>query len=111
MNNDNTITWEGESGNNYKYWILPIDSSFKDEPGNYIFAKETEPNTWVAVYIGQTDSLKKRLENHNEDSCVQRNGATHIHAHTNSSGEDARKSEEQDLIPKWKPTCNDLHKN
>jgi len=111
MSESKTIIWEGESGNEYKYWIASKDSNFKDEPGNYIFAKQTKPNTWVAVYIGQTDSLKDRLANHDEDSCIKKNGATHIHTHTSSNNEKVRKSEEEDLIKKWKPACNEQHKS
>jgi len=36
-----TIVWSGLSGKKYKYWIYPIDTSFKEEPGNYIFTRET----------------------------------------------------------------------
>jgi predicted GIY-YIG superfamily endonuclease len=100
-----TIYWEGASGKKYQYWIYPIGSSFKKEPGNYIFAKKT-PTSWNPVYIGQTDNLDERLGNHNEEQCAKRNGATHIHAHTTAS-KAARLAEEADLIRKWKPVCND----
>lgn len=103
----NTIQWEGKSGNSYRYWVNPVDTSFKDEPGNYIFAEEVEPGRWRPVYIGQTESLADRLDNHPKEDCAVRNGATHIHAHTNPSGEEARRTEEQDLIAKWQPACND----
>lgn len=104
---DPDIHWEGQSGKSYGYWIAPIDASFKDVPGNYIFAKETKPNQWRAVYIGQAESLKERLSNHEKEPCARRNGATHIHNHTNSAGENARRAEETDLIRKWSPVCND----
>jgi hypothetical protein len=103
---EKTIMWQGASGNNYKYWILPIDSSWKDEPGNYIFAKETSPNYWTPLYIGETDSLKNRFPNHEKLPCVNRNGGTHIHTHTSPGGEKARKAEEADLIAKWNAPCN-----
>jgi excinuclease UvrABC nuclease subunit len=101
----NTINWQGNSGRTYKYWIYPIDSSFKSEPGNYLFAKETSPRTWRPVYIGQAKNLDDRLDNHNKEACAKRNGATHIHAHLNHSKE-ARLAEESDLIKKWNPACN-----
>jgi excinuclease UvrABC nuclease subunit len=101
-----TIYWEGASGKKYKYWISPIGVDFKDEPGNYIFAKKTSTGGWRPVYIGQAKSLKDRLSNHNEAACAKRNGATHIHTHTNSQKQD-RLAEEADLIRKWKPVCND----
>ncbi|MBI2862614.1 MAG: hypothetical protein HYX89_07330 [Chloroflexi bacterium] len=58
---DPDIKWEGASGKAYGYWIHLIGTEFKDEPGNYIYAKETEPNRWGPVYVGQTSSLAERL--------------------------------------------------
>jgi hypothetical protein len=59
-----TIIWPGASGERYVYWISPIDSSFADEPANYIFAKETSPGRWTPIYIGETENLCERLSNH-----------------------------------------------
>lgn len=103
---EQTIMWPGASGKEYKYWISLIDSSFKDGPGNYIFAKEISPNRWTPIYIGETDSLKNRLNNHEKLPCVKRYGGTHIHAHTTPGGENVRKAEEADLLIKWNTPCN-----
>jgi len=106
MTEAQTIMWPGKSGKEYQYWIHPINADFKDSAGNYIFAKETSPGRWSPIYIGQTNSLKTRLYDHEKEACAKRNGATHIHAHT-SGGEDARRAEEKDLITRWKPPCNE----
>lgn len=100
------IYWPGESGAKYRYLIYPIGSSFKAEPGNYIFAKETKPNTWSPIYIGETENLEERLDNHNELPCIRRNGGTHVHVHLSSSNSQERRNEESDLIKKWNPPCN-----
>jgi len=100
------LLWEGESGKKYKYWIYEIGTSFKDEPGNYIFTKKTNYGRWLPLYIGETDSLASRLPNHEKLPCVMRNGGTHIHVHISSSNEAIRCSEEADLIQKWNPLCN-----
>lgn len=102
-----TISWPGKSGAQYKYWIYPIETNFKEAAGNYIFAKETKPGSWSPCYIGQTENLNDRLGNHEKEACAKRNGATHIHAHLNGSGDTARKVEEKDLITEWKPPCNE----
>jgi hypothetical protein len=103
---EQTIMWPGASGKEYKYWIHSINTSFKDSPGNYIFSKETSRGYWTPIYIGETDSLKKRLSNHEKMPCVKRYGGTHIHAHTSSSDEKVRRAEESDLLAKWDPPCN-----
>jgi len=106
MSDAPTINWTGNSGQKYLYYIYPIDASFKKEAGNYIFAKESKPNYWISVYIGQTKNLDQRIENHEKEECAKRNGATHIHAHLNKN-ESSRLSEEKDLILKWQPVCNE----
>lgn len=100
-----TINWPGNSGKQYKYWIYKLSRNFAKEPGNYIFAIETEPGLWVPVYIGQTEDLSERFEDHHKAACISRNGATHIHANTNNSKQ-ARLAEESDLVARWNPPCN-----
>ena len=102
-----TIKWPGKSGTEYTYWIYPIETTFSEVPGNYIFAKETSPRNWSPVYIGQTKNLSDRLSDHEKEKCAKRNGATHIHAHKTDGGEAVRKAEEKDLITRWKPPCNE----
>jgi len=103
---DDTIEWTGESGQTYKYWIYPIGHTLKAEAGNYIFARETKPNTYAPVYIGQTENLNERFDNHHKKDCINGQKATHIHAHLNAKKQ-ARLDEEADLIAKWQPFCND----
>ena len=102
-----TIMWAGQSGKEYKYWVYPIGTSFKEEAGNYIFARETKPASWSPCYIGQTENLNQRLGDHEKETCAKRHGATHIHAHLTDGGEAVRRAEEADLIAKWTPPCNE----
>ena len=97
--------WTGASGKKYEYEIYPIDTNWNDVPGNYIFARESSSRTWQAIYIGQTESFKDRLPNHNELPCIRRNGGTHVHAHVNRDSR-ARLEEEGDLLANNKTACN-----
>jgi hypothetical protein len=100
-----TSNWVGKSGKTYTYCVYPLGTSFKEEPGNYIYAKEISPGRWVAKYIGQTKNLNQRLGGHEKEACAKRNGATHIHAHI-SADEQTRLAEERDLIQANNPPCN-----
>jgi hypothetical protein len=104
---DTEIVWEGQSGKEYVYWIHRIGTYFNDEPGNYIYAREAEPGGWEALYIGHTVSLQNRLAGPEKEACTKHHGATHVHVHTNRAGEARRAVEEDDLIAKWRPVCND----
>jgi hypothetical protein len=97
--------WTGASGKKYEYEIYPIGTNWNDVPGNYIFARESTTNRWQAIYIGETESFKDRLPNHNELPCIRRNGGTHIHAHVNRDSR-ARLDEEADLLANNKTPCN-----
>ncbi|HTW56977.1 MAG TPA: hypothetical protein VMD99_02480 [Terriglobales bacterium] len=91
-----TVELRGGLGQ-YTYLAYPINTTFKDEPGNYIYAKRNAAGKWQAVYIGQSSSLSQRLASLDAEQAAIRFGATHILAHLNSD-ERARKSEEADLI-------------
>ena len=101
-----TARWQGQSGRIYDYEVFPIGTTFVEKPGNYIFAA-VSGGMWKACYIGQTENLKDRLGDHEKEACAKRNGATYIHAHVTTGGEAARKAEEEDLIRRHKPPCND----
>ena len=107
MAHEGTINWPGASGREYRYWIFRIETGFKDEPGNYIYAKQTPSGQWTPVYIGETQSLRDRLPNHEKLPCVRRNGSTHVHVHLTSGGQQVRRAEESDLIRNWNTPCND----
>ena len=103
---EQAVMWMGESGTQYKYLITAIGACFKKEAANYIFAREVPPDKWIPIYIGETANLGERIPNHEKLSCALQNGATHLHAHMNPEGDEARKSEEMDLIQRWAPVCN-----
>ena len=99
-----TASWTGKSGKTYSYTVYGIGTDWHDVGGNYIFAKLVS-GRWAAVYIGETQSFKDRLPNHEQLPCVRRNGGTHIHAHINSDAQ-ARLNEEADLLGNNQPPCN-----
>lgn len=101
----NKCNWTGASGKIYEYEIFPIGIDWNDVAGNYIFAKQSSPNRWASIYIGETESFKDRLPNHNQLPCIRRNEGTHIHAHVNQDSR-ARLAEEVDLLATDKPPCN-----
>lgn len=101
-----TIELTGVSRNQYTYWVYPIDASFNPAPGNYALARLNPNRTYTLLYIGQTADLSERFDNHHKMPCVKANGGTHLAAHVNSAGQQARLTEEQDLIAKYHPACN-----
>jgi hypothetical protein len=103
------IKWPGKSGKSYAYWYLDLSAPIKDEAGNYMFVKQLPNGNLLPVYIGQADSLKKRLPNHERWAEAQRAGAKYVMAHTTPGGESVRLAEEKDLIQQWNPALNTHH--
>ena len=106
MNKSLLIYWKDKSGTSHRFWIYPRGTKFNEPcPGIYIYARETSPHKWIPIYIGQTENVNVRLTNHEQQECVDQNGATHIHVSI-VTGEKSRLAIEKDLIQQWKPVCN-----
>jgi hypothetical protein len=106
MSNPQEVYWAGRSGQRYNFWTYVRGTTFSEPcPGIYIHAKVTPSNTWAPVYIGQTEDINVRLTNHEQENCVNQNGATHIHIRI-VKDEDERLAAEKDLIQQWEPPCN-----
>jgi hypothetical protein len=106
MNKSLLIYWKDKSGTSHRFWIHPRGTKFNEPcPGIYIYARETSPHKWIPIYIGQTENVNVRLTNHEQQECVDQNGATHIHVSIITS-EKSRLATEKDLIEQWKPVCN-----
>ena len=109
MSTERTIFWPGITGEQYKYYIYPIGISVDSVPGNYIFAREVSPQTWTAVYVGETNNLDELLTDHNVSekiSEIRRYGATHIHIHNHGFDVNSRRREVLNISHRCHPPCN-----
>ena len=106
-----SYNWPGQSGKEYPYKIYPVGAAFKPLPGIYIYAKQLSDGDWSPIYIAQTRDLHQRLEGHVTLQDAIAHGATHLHAHYCTAGQSARCTEEQDLIHRWQPVCNDVFRS
>lgn len=108
MSDPIAINWPGASGAAYTHYIYVRGQGFtSDVPGNYVYAKEVNPGEWLPIYIGQTCNLNQRQSGHEKKPCLDAHGATHVHVCFNSSGESARRAQEDDQIARWQPVCNE----
>jgi excinuclease UvrABC nuclease subunit len=107
------IDWPGQSGKTYRYWFLnspKIAQNIKAEGGNYAFVKRSANGNFVPLYFGQADDLQARIPSHERWDDASRIGATHVMSHTTPAGEQARLTEERDLIQRWNPVLNIQHR-
>ena len=105
------IYWRGASNKQYGYWIAPLETEFRDAPGNFVIAKQTAPHKWAAIYIGETSSLKYGLSDSEKFKKAVDKGATHIHVHVGSISEHVRKVERIDMIAHYRQHCSEVRQN
>lgn len=113
MSNDWFIDLRGASGKSYRYWKLDsprIPAAILDVAGNYAFLRQLANGNWLPVYIGEADSLRNRLPNHERWDDAIKAGTSLVVSHTTPAGERARLLEEQDLIAHWNPALNVHHR-
>ena len=83
----------------------PPSTRWRELPGVYIFAGVNQDDEWHPLYVGQTESLAKRLATHEKWLAAELRGATHIHARVVSDRE-RRLWLEKELVVRYQPLLN-----
>jgi excinuclease UvrABC nuclease subunit len=83
----------------------PLMTTWNDVAGVYVFTGLDRIGRWIALYIGQADSLRSRLSSHEQWGPAVRLGATHVHAMVVPLQAD-RDRIERELIQAYQPTLN-----
>jgi predicted GIY-YIG superfamily endonuclease len=105
----NTQTATGISGKVYEFETYRIGTTFNDLPGVYIFSREIASDKHDAIYVGITEDLSERFDNHHKMGCIKLYHASHISVLVEHDKNERARIEE-DLIKGLKPHCNDTHK-
>jgi hypothetical protein len=105
-----TITFTGASGTDYKFNVYPWDTNFEEDYGAVYFVTERrrKPDggySHTRIYIGQTEDLSTRFDNHHKQDCFDEHNANCVCVHEEQD-EDTRIEVEKDLINKYHPPCN-----
>lgn len=97
------VTFTGASNAKYVFKAYPLNTSFRNVGGIYIF---TTGIRYTPLYVGKTQSLAGRIPSHNEWECVRRRGVDAICVRVETNAE-KRGQIEADLIRSYQPPCND----
>ena len=98
----------GKSGLAYLFDVYPFpDQEFKkDRAAVYVIGKTNPHGLLQIIYVGETDDLSARFDNHHKASCFSNNGADAIGIH-DEDDENKRLEIERDLKAQFEPVCND----
>ena len=103
------LTIKGRSGTPHSFNVHSLDSHIGEVPAVYVVTKrykDGDKYSHTTIYIGQTDNLKERFDNHHKQDCFKKHNANTLCVHPESS-EKTRLSIETDLIKARNPSCND----
>lgn len=107
MSNTQTLSITGKSGTFYKFYIHKLPVNFNAVAGVYLFTKQLQNGKHQYIYLGITNDLSGRFDNHHKANCISRNGATHLCDFTESS-EEKRKFIEKDIMAVISTKCNEI---
>lgn len=99
---------KGERGKTYTFRVYNKDTQFRNIGAVYIFVKLVSRKDNIssrALYIGETENLCERIENHEKWECVLKHGCTHICVMAVKDREE-RLAIETDLRHKYETYCN-----
>ena len=104
-----SVKWYGASGRSYNFEVYPLGTDFYPLSGVYIFCRQIASGNWEALYVGETQSFKQRLNTgiNSHDGFLRslRVGATHV-AVLPVTGDSQRLGVETDLRHGLKPSAN-----
>jgi hypothetical protein len=100
--------WTGQSGQKYRYTVYMYGTVFGPGPANFIYASETRPGQYQALYVGQTDDLSEPFEDPVAIECLRQGRATHIHVRHSDARAELRRAERSELISALRPPCNPM---
>ncbi len=100
-----TLTLTGLSGRQYNFGVYKYGTNFKPIGVVYAVTHRNSASEYDVIYIGQTEDLSDRFDNHHKESCFIRNNVNCICVHTESN-ENQRLRIEQDLTHNYNPPCN-----
>jgi hypothetical protein len=105
-----TMTCVGESGKTYSFNVWAMDESFNAVGAIYVITNRFQNDKGKFkhrfIYIGQTEDLSTRFDNHHKAACFKRMDATCI-CTLREDNENLRFTIETDLIRLHAPPCND----
>lgn len=104
-----TANFTGASLTSYQLYVFPDGTDFNDVSAVYIFLRRTIFGGWEALYVGEAQSLKQRLNTgiagHDGYQRAKLLGMTHIAA-VAVSGDTERLRIETDLRHGLNPSAN-----
>jgi hypothetical protein len=103
-------TFQGDTGNQYRFQVFPLNTRFRKISGIYLIAYRCNSkqggHRHKILYVGNTEDFSQPFEKHRKAQNLVRLGANCICVQSDKS-EESRLGKERDLIATFSPACND----
>jgi len=121
MNNTGKrLTLNGISGKQYIFDLFSFDdfselkNAFLAKPAVYLFTRRSSTMDGFShdlVYLGETENLAQRFENHHKEQCIMAHHANCIGLHGVTSDDKERLLIEADILSAYDFPCNEQLNN
>lgn len=105
MKENKEIYFAGVSKRYNAFRFYSLTDEFPETAAVYIFAKSGN-GSYESLYIGETDTLKSTISNHEKWVCVSRRFVNTLCVHFEKDAT-VREQIVSDLIEEQRPPCND----
>ena len=102
-----SISLKGCSGKTYNFDVYPKGTNFKALGAVYCISKR-QNNNHSLIYLGVTDDISTRFNDHHKERCFVNNGANCVSIHLCSS-EQERLMIEKDILCNYNFPCNEIN--
>ena len=111
-----TITIQGMSGTNYIFNVYgftkfsDLVDAFKNISALYAFTNRFPQGTSFThdlIYVGETNDLSIRFNNHHKENCIMKGNANCICIHSFHGTDSERLAAETDILNAFDLPCND----
>lgn len=106
MANIESVKVKGFSGKEYSMDCYSLASSWQVVSGVYVVGRREGNGNITALYVGETENLKQRFENHHKQICFNKNSAN-VLCWISENNASNRLAIETDIRRQLNPTCND----
>jgi hypothetical protein len=102
-----TTTLTGASGRQYRFTIVPRQTTFQAKGGVYVMGRDAGANRYEFCFVGEAGDLSKRPFNPDKQECFKRFGVTSIFT-IEEMDANLRAQIVRDLVQAYVPSCNTL---
>lgn len=95
----------GISKKQYTFEVYQKHLSWNSVAGVYLILRKNQNGNYLPIYVGETENLGERFQDHHKMACFEKNGWTNL-GFLHEKNEHNRLAIEQDILKNFNWICN-----